>query len=235
MLKAKKKQSKISLFPTDQQINSLRKKLPVFKAHDLRSLISESGASSKVDLDTALISVFRKRNEIQMNDLLQRLGVDTSQPDAWLKGFFHLATIHHGVGHIAWYPPRGNRNSATWTPTHDAALLSEVIILRQKGFSERRAIKKLAADPKKRGQFPYRKQGYRFSIAEEPRKREAALWSRLQKLKAAARGTSIVDLMVGTSPEGLSSIEHKLFDLDLLNSLPKELVEIEGCPKKARS
>ena len=156
-----------------------------------------------------------------MKDLLRRLGVDPARSDAWQRGFFHLAALHHGVGHLAWYLRRTNRNSATWTPTHDLALLREVIVLRQKGLSERRAVKKLAADPKKRGLFPYRRQGYRFSTVEEPQKREAALWARLQKVKASARGKSIVDLLVGISQDGLSSIERSLYELDMSSLLPE--------------
>jgi hypothetical protein len=52
------------------------------------------------------------------------------------------------------------------------------------------------------------------------------LWARLQKLKASARGTSIVDLLVEVSRDGLSSIEQGLYDLDMSNLLPKKLVKI---------
>jgi hypothetical protein len=235
MPQLRKSRSKISLFPTEHEVKTARSKLPVFEAYDLRSLISEAKTNDKVDFDSAFLFAFRRRNDTQMKDLLRHVGVDASKSDAWERGFFHLAVLHHGAGHLAWYPYRINRNSATWTPTHDLALLREVIVLRQKGLSERRAVKKLAADPKKRQQFPYRKQGYRFSTAEEPQKREAALWARLQKLKASARGTSIIDLLLGVSRDGLSSIERSLYDLDMSNLLPKELVKIDNCSKKARS
>jgi hypothetical protein len=88
-------------------------------------------------------------------------------------------------------------------------------------LSERAAVKKLAKDPSKRQLFPYRKQGYRFSTIEEPRKREAVLWARLQKVKTSARGSSIVDLLLGVSQDGLSSIERRLHDLDMSSSLPQ--------------
>ena len=219
--KARKQRSKISLFPKDQEVKSARRKLPVFDPHDLRSLISEAKTNDKADVDTAFFFAFRRRNDTQMKELLRHLGVDPSRPDAWERGFFQLALLHHGVGHLAWYPRRTNRNSATWTSTHDLALLREVIILRQKGLSEHRAVKKLAADPKKRKLFPYRRHGYWFSTAEDPQKREAALWARLQKLKASARGTSIVDLLVGVSQDGLSSIERRLYELDMSRLLPE--------------
>jgi superfamily I DNA/RNA helicase len=65
------------------------------------------------------------------------------------------------------------------------------------------------------------RQGYRFSTGEDPRKREAALWARWQKLKAQARGTSIVDLLVGVSQDGLSSIERSLYELEMSSLLPE--------------
>jgi hypothetical protein len=234
MAKARKRRSKISLFPKDHEVKSARRKLPVFDPHDLRSLITEAKTNDKADVDAAILFAFRRRNKDQMKDLLRRLGVDPSRPDAWERGFFHLAFLHHGVGHLAWYPGRTNRNSATWTPAHDLGLLQEVMVLRDKGLSERRAVKRLAADPKKRRLFPYRRKEYRFSIDEEPKKREAALWARLQKLKASARG-SIIDQLLGISRDGLSSIERSLYDLDMSNLLPKELVKIDNCSKKARS
>jgi hypothetical protein len=219
--KARKQRSKISILPKEHEVKSARRKLPVFGPHDLRSLITEAKTNDKADFDTAFLLAFRRRNETQMKDLLRRLGVDPARSDAWQRGFFHLAVLHHGVGHLAWYPPRTNRNSATWTPTHDVALLREVFFLRQKGLSERAAVKKLATDPKKRELFPYRRQGYRFSTVEEPQKREAALWARLQKVKASARGKSIVDLLVGISQDGLSSIERSLYELDMPSLLPE--------------
>jgi hypothetical protein len=95
---------------------------------------------------------------------------------------------------------------------------------------ERAAVKKLASDPKKRGLFPYRRQGYRFSTAEDPQRRRAALWARLQKLKASAGRKSILDLLVGVSQGSLSFIERSLYELDA----PK-MVKIDSHPKKARS
>jgi Tripartite tricarboxylate transporter family receptor len=89
-----------------------------------------------------------------MKELLRCLGIDASKADAWQRGFFRLGNLHHGVGQFAWYPRRTNKNASTWTSDHDLALLREVMILRQQGLSERRAVKKLVADPKKRELFP---------------------------------------------------------------------------------
>jgi hypothetical protein len=220
MPKTPSRRSKISLFPKDHEVKSARRKLPVFDPHDLRSLIIEAKGNDQADADSAFLFAFRRRNDTQMKDLLRRLGVNPSRADAWERGFFHLAFLHHGVGHLAWYPRRTNRNSATWTPAHDLALLREVFLLRQKGLSERAAVKKLASDPKRRQQFPYRKKGY-FSTVKEPQNREAALWARLQKLKASTRGTSLLDLLVGVSQDGLGSIERSLYELDMSSLLPQ--------------
>ena len=140
MPKTSGRRSKISLFPKDHEVKSARRKLPVFDPHDLRSLISEAKKNDKADVDSAVLFAFRHRNDAQMKELLKRLGVDPSRPDAWERGFFHLAFLHHGVGHLAWYPRRTNRRAATWTPTHDLALLREVFLLRQGGLSERAAV-----------------------------------------------------------------------------------------------
>jgi hypothetical protein len=227
--KARKQRSKISLFPKDHEVESARRKLPVFDPQDLRSLINEAKTNDNADVDTAFLLAFRRRNDTQMKELLRRLGVDPSRSDAWERGFFHLALLHHGVGHLAWHPRRTNRNSATWTPTHDLALLREVVVLRQSGLSERAAVRELASDPKKCQQFPYRQKGY-FSTADQRQKRGAALRARLESLKASARGNSIVDLLIGVSQDGLSSIERRLYELDS----PK-MVKIKRRSKKARS
>jgi hypothetical protein len=208
------------MFPKDHEIRNERRKLPVFDPHDLRALITEAKTNDEVDVDKAFLIAFRRRNDAQLKDLLRRLGVDPLKSDAWERGFFHLAFLHHGVGHLAWYPRRTNKNPATWTPTHDLALLREVVVLRQSGLSERAAVKKLAADQKKRQQFPYRAKGY-FSTANELQKREAALWARLQKVKASVRGKSIADMLVGVSQEGLSSIERQLYEVDMAPKLVK--------------
>jgi hypothetical protein len=230
MAKTKKERSMILLFPTDQQLKIARNKLPRLKPHDLRSLINEAQANNKVVLNTAVLGVLRRRNDIQMKELLRCLGVDPLGPDAWQRGFFLLAAFHHGVGHLAWYPHRTNRNAATWTSSHDLALLREVMTLRERGVSERNAVKKLAADPQKRQLFPYRRQGH-FSTADEQNRREAALWARLQKLRASTRGKSFEHLILGTRLDSLSSIERALYDLDLSNSLPVELVKNQSLSK----
>ena len=71
------------------------------------------------------------------------------------------------------------------------------MILQQQGLSERRAVKKLVADPKKRKLFPYRQKGH-FASAKDLQNREDALWARLQKIKV--RGKSFADLGYRISP-----------------------------------
>ncbi len=219
-----KKQSKgrIVLFPNDQQLKTLGDNLPSFSAHDLRALVKEAESNDKVTSTNRFVLALRRRNDLQLKDLLRGLGVDSSQPDAWQRGFYLLAMYHHGVGHIAWYPRRTNRNATTWTSTHDLALLREVTILKAQGVSERCAIKQLAADPKKRSLFPYRRKRD-FSSVGEQQKREAALRARLQTLKVSARGRSIFDLIVGPRRDALSFYAGILYDLDVqavVDSLP---------------
>lgn len=124
---ARKRKKQILLLPPDREIGGGRKKLPVFKPHDLRSLLAEAKASQNVDGDDIAVAVaFRRQNAIQMQRLLLCLGVDPSQPNAWEKGFFLLAHYHHGVGQLAWYPRRTNKNAAKWAQAQDLELLREV-------------------------------------------------------------------------------------------------------------
>jgi hypothetical protein len=201
---------------TDQEIKARRKKLPVFAAHDLRSLIGEAKASQRAGGDLTLLTVFRRHNEAQLNELLRHLGIDPSQPDAWLRGFFFLAHYYQGVGRMAWYPRRANRNAATWTLTADLALLAEVTMLTNQGLSERGAIKKLAADRGKRQLFPYRRQTLRHSAkGTEQQQREANLRSRLQKLKTGARERGLFGLNIEGQSEEPDFYERVLQHLDL--------------------
>jgi hypothetical protein len=93
------------------------------------------------------------------------------------------------------------------------------MILRQKGLSERRAVKKLVADRKKRELFPYRQKGY-FASTKELQNREDALWARLQKIKRS----KFADVLC-LRRDRLSAIEFSLLDLDVPNALPEELVK----------
>jgi hypothetical protein len=84
-----KQRKRILLFPNGQSIKARRKRLPVFEPHDLRSLTSE--AKGKSD-DFADLRALRRRNELQMKELLERLGLDPTLPDAWQRGFFSWRT-----------------------------------------------------------------------------------------------------------------------------------------------
>jgi hypothetical protein len=224
---ARKRKKQILLLPPDREVEARRKKLPVFEAHDLRSLLAEAKASQHVDGDdAAVLAALRRRNEVQMQKLLRGLGVDPSRPDAWKRGFFLLAYYHHEVGHLAWHPRRTNRNAAKWTPAQDLELLREVIMLTRDGLSQRRAIAKVAADPRKMRLFPYREKSRYFPKGTQRGRREAALWAHFQKLIASTRGRSLFDLFGGAPRDGLSFWERTLRDLDdgdYLRSLEKKL------------
>ena len=87
-------------------------------------------------------------------------------------------------------------------------------MLRQKGFSERRAIAKIAADSKKMRLFPYREKSTYFPKGTERGRREAALRAHFQKLIASRRGRSLFDLFGSAPGDGLSFWERTLRDLD---------------------
>ena len=73
-------------------------------------------------------------------------------------------------------------------------------------MSERCAVEKLVADPKKRNLFPYRQKG-QFASTKELQNREDAVWARLQKKRK--RGKSFANLGYHLSP-----IELNLLELD---------------------
>jgi len=185
--KARKRLGRILLPASDDTIKAVRKKLPKFKPNDLRSVLGAAKKHGDLDLETAFQREFRRRNNDQVVQLLRSLQIDPSDPNARSRGFYILASLHHGVGYLAWYPLHTNRNAATWKPEHDLNLLREVTISQGRGLSRRQAIKALAQDRKKWSLFPYRPKGH-FSTGSEREKREAALRARLRKLLASTRG-----------------------------------------------
>jgi hypothetical protein len=217
---ARQQRWKISRFPKDHEVKRAVSKLSQFDPHDVDSLRNEAKANETIDFDAAFFLAFRGRTDTQLNELLLRLGVDPSRPDAWKRGFFWLAFWHHRIDHLAWRRRLSNKNSASWTAEQDLALLREVSALGQQGLSERAAVERLASDPKKLQLFGYRKKGY-FPKAQERQKLAAALRARLRKLKASSRQKSILDLLLGVSPGALSSIERWLYEFEVTGQLPK--------------
>jgi hypothetical protein len=107
--------------------------------------------------------------------------------------------------------------------------------LQQQGLSERGAIRKIVADPKKRQMFPYRLKGYFAPAVAEQQNRETALRMHWEKLKASTRGKSFAARVLGTNPKSTNSFERLQHHLDMMNSLPAELVKNQGGPKPSRS
>lgn len=220
----RKRRSKIFIPRSEKEFKAERKKLPIFEPQDLRLLVNKTMSGQP---DTGVLVAFRRRNDDQLKNLLRCLGVDPSRPDAWLRGFLLLAYYHHGVGHLAWYSRRTNSNAAKWTTTHDLDLLREVLLLKEKkrGLSDRNAIKKLAADRKKRQLFPYRNQERPHAKGTEQQRCEAALRARLQKIKAGEHGRDLYTLMVGVNRDGLGFYERVLHDLDTTIQLRQTVVK----------
>ena len=173
----------IQLLPNPKHFEERRETCRKFKPHDFRSLIEEAK-----EQNADLISVVRSRNDEQMQELLESLGLDPSRPDVWQRGFFLLAHYHHGVCHITWSPRRTNSNPSTWTLDRNLAFLYEITTLTAAGLSERAAVRQIASDPAKQKLFPYRRQtGRYFAKMSDSKRREAALWAHLQKLKSSSK------------------------------------------------
>jgi hypothetical protein len=202
------------LFP-DQRIMANRKNLPKFKPVNLRELVEDATTAEFAEQDLSIITALRRRVEAQEEKLLRCLGVDPADPRAWHKGFHFLALYHHTLGHLAWYPKRSSQQAAKWTPNDDLNLLREVTLLKNQGVSERSAIKKLAANPKKYGLFPYRTQSQRHDPKKnEQENRADALRARLAKLKSSANLDSLLEMLCGVRRNKLSLYEGVLHDLD---------------------
>lgn len=230
MPRARRPSSSVVLFPLEKDLRACRERLPIYEPHNLRAIVKEAKKAGG-DEDRAFVEVFRKRNREQAEGLLRKLGIDPSTPGAWERGFFKIAFLHHGVGHLAYVQPRTNVNSATWTLAADFRLLGEVSALCAKGLSARAAVKNLAADPNKRTLFPYRPQLHRYYFnRKELAKREDALWARLQSLKARS---SLERALLGSKPNGV--FEGILMHLDIAPLLSSRLVKIKSSSAKGRS
>jgi hypothetical protein len=223
-------------FPPDKVIAAKRKQLPRFEPDDLRSLVNEArSATGQSDFDPAFVMALRQRNNNQLGQLLRALNVDQSKPDAWERAFFLLALIHHGVGHFAWYPRKTNKNAAMWSVDHDVVLIKEIFTLRKRGFSDRRAVEKLALDPSKRTLFPYRPK-LSSSRAGEGSRRVAALWGRWQKIRSGSSVLSALGEALGLRTEPCGVMAGLLADLDEMYSIPEGLlVKIKSLSKQGDS
>jgi hypothetical protein len=229
---AGKEPTQILIGHTDEHIKARCKKLDLFKPHDFRSVISEARASAKnSDLDQEVMLALKRRNERQLIDLLRRLGIDLSQPDAWQKGFLRLAHDHYGVGRLAWHRPRTNRNAANWKESDNLNLLMEVTRLKATGLSELRAINRIVSNPQTRRLFPYREQpnrsDFHSTVRNKEKRRQAALWRRLQHLKASSTEKAILDQLLGPGWNAQSASECALHALDYPAPAAASVVKIK--------
>ena len=190
------------IFPDTQELKERRKNLPKFKPLEIDEFAKRTRAhDNPADDFERPTETLRRETNRQMLELLRRLGVDPAQPDAWRKGFFWLASYHHGAGHFVYYRPKMHRNAARWTHEHDLILLSETIKLRATGLSELAALKRIASQSELKRLLPYRAQQNRAlgdSRATELRKRVAALRRRLHELKSGASEKSLLDQLLGS-------------------------------------
>jgi len=224
----RKERMQIVLGHTDEHIKAHCKKVRLFEPHDLRSLISEARAiGGDSEREKAVLLAIKERNHLQMVDLLRQLGIDSSQSDAWQRGFLRLACLHYGVGRLALHHARTNKNAVTWRASDDLRLLEEVTKLMGAGKCETQAIKQIVANPKTRRLFPYgeknRTKSY-YSVQNENPKREVALRRRLHRLKKSSNENSILDQLLGTGRDAQGVFERLLYAFDFPAHLPGSVV-----------
>jgi hypothetical protein len=226
---ARKERIRIFVGDTDEHIKAQHKKISLFKPHNLQSQIREARASrGDSGLDQAVVLVLKRHNQLQLVDLLRRLGIDPLQSDACQRGFLELACLHYGVGRLALHHSRTNRNPAKWTPKHDLELLREVTKLKATGISELQAVKQIVSNPKTRRLFPYgekNRTGSHYSVQNENQKREAALRRHLQHLKSASNESSILNQLLGPGWNAQGDFERFLHAFDFIMPLPKSVVK----------
>jgi hypothetical protein len=234
MRRARKKRHTKLLWPPKELLEPAQKKLTVAEPLDLRVLVKNSRKKRK-DGTSDVFDEFRRCYQEQVTNLLRQLGIDPTDPNAWQKGFYKLATYDRGAGHLCWSPRRTNRNAGRWTNEHDLNLLGEVVRLRAEGLSEREAVRRLSRDPTKRGLFPYRPRRAGFEPKGTATQRyEAALWARLQHLKDSATGDSLLALFGYVARDDIDPFERILHDLDHAHS-QSQLVKIKDALLPPRS
>jgi hypothetical protein len=215
MPKSRKKSQRVLLLPSIDQLRTRRRKLPAFPAIDLQALVGDARGQGTDNEDKALLTNYRALCDEQATRLLRDLGLDPADSMAWQKGFYLLAFWDRGLGHVAWSPPRTNRNASRWTHTHNLSLLMEVAARTATGLSQREAVRRLAHDRAKRKLFPYRPQRPGFEPKGSVQERyEAALWRQYQHL-VAKKSEDWLDWLFGPSHrQGLSALEQMLQDLN---------------------
>lgn len=159
---------------------------PRFAPHNCLALMEEAKRANPEDPDAVYIQVLREANEKPFRKVLEHWGLDGEMSVASRKALFKLAIAKYGLGRVAVYRGRHNKNARTWTTDHDVHLLMEVKILRDAGLSVRQAVAQLAADRTKSKLFPYRlhRGGSRKT---QQKRRAAALRARLRFLMALAK------------------------------------------------
>ena len=208
-----KKSRAVLFFPAANQLEQFRKRLQKFKPHDFATLVRQSRADGNTEAPgVALIDILRPENSRQLVQLLQAMGVDPTRPDAWQVGFFMLAHVHHSVGHLAWRPPKTNKNASKWRTEHDLVLINEMIRLSDRGFSERAALNELVSNRAKHKLFPYRAQMRPSSKLSATEQRFAALRARWGKIKRR----KLADALGFYPPRG--SLEEALASLGWLKT-----------------
>lgn len=235
MTRAQKKRDTVLLLPPREDLRRAQKRLPEFKPLDFRALVASAREQNELGVGNAFIAEYRRCSSEQAMSLLGHFGIDPADPKAWEKAFYRLATYERGLGHIAWSPQRTNKNAARWTNDHDLNLIREVTILTAKGVSERKAISQIAHDQGKRKLFPYRPQRAGLERKGTVTKRyEAALWRRLQHLKASASLDSLFGLFGRVERGDLDPFERILRMLDDSHA-SSQLVKIEEALQTGRS
>ena len=208
--KMQKIQRSVLVEPDQGQRARLRSQLQPFEPLDLREIVEDA----KVSPGFTPEKIRATETAAQIQQILTVLRFPVNKPPNWSRAFYALAEVLLDVGHVQYTPSRQNRAAATWDKA-DIAFLAMVHRLTQGGLSERRAIDKIAADPKKWGRLPYKQNGrplYGGKI--EQAKRAAALRRHLNRIKQRW-GKNPLECVFGLQEWPTSPLHRKFLDLEL--------------------
>jgi hypothetical protein len=181
------------VFPPESYLKDQSERLTRFAPHRLEDLIGEKVHEPESQITANVVEEIRRRNEAQLEQLLEELGVDPRRPDKWQRACYQLAYIHHGVGVISWAQPRGpNRRAAKWTDEHDLNLQMMVLEETKSGLKLAEALRNIASDPKKWGELAPPKKNPRSEKSDNELRYQS-----LRKRWSIVRKTSILEKVLG--------------------------------------
>lgn len=194
--------------PSDTELAALQKVFKPVAALDLRKLVEE--AETKGVTPEQLRS---QRCQKQIDEIFRRLKLRGDAERNWRVAFLLLAMTSLGIGRVTYSPKRSNTNARTWQSDDERRLIVMMSRLSEKGYTERQATDRIAADPEASQVLPYKGHGTQYSGETGQARRASAIRAQLSRIKKKYPG----DLMEIFSPPDRpkSPLKRQLRELEL--------------------